>query len=233
MVVQAYLLLGDVQFLDIEYHLLFKPVRIDRNAQGGDVFTYPFLDDTDAAGFARFDALPVRLYFADTGQQVGNERLPLLRAERIESRQRFVHGIEQCGTLPVGYFFRFAGYDLRHLQDGGHQDRVHSPALLLHSGTELFQYGIIGHEQFPVHVDGNGCGIGFYIDIYIDLAALHGFPNAVPHLILQRSVSLRYPDGHIELLAVERAYLHRDFPLSFHGFRLAVAGHRFYHRKAF
>ena len=71
------------------------------------------------------------------------------------------------------------------------------------------------------------------VSTLIYTSTLEPFAYSLTDLVFALAVCGRQLARQIELLAVERAYLHRDFPLSFHGFRLAVAGHRFYHRKAF
>ena len=151
--------------------------------------------------------------------------MPLLGAEGIKSLQRLIHRSQKSRTLAVGDLARFARHHIGHLENRRHQGRVHAPPLLLHLVGDPLQHGVVVHEQLPVDGDGDCRRIGLHINIYVDFAALYGLADPVSDLVFQGPVDLRYS------YAVERAYLHRYFPVLRRGFGLAVAGHRFYHEK--
>ena len=78
MVLQAYLLLGDVELFKVEDHLLFQPVRIDLDVELRQILADAGLDRLGARLFVGDYLLLVAFDLVHAPQQVGDQRGALL-----------------------------------------------------------------------------------------------------------------------------------------------------------
>lgn len=84
MVGEPDLLFGDVEFLDVEDHLLFQAVVIYFGLQLRQTLPDAGADGFRAGFFERNDLLFVRFYPVDALQKIGDQNRSLLRAEFVQ-----------------------------------------------------------------------------------------------------------------------------------------------------
>lgn len=119
MVGQAHLLLGDVEFLEVEDHLLLEAVAVHLDREFREVVQNPCADRLGAGLLEGLDLPLVVFDQIDAAQQVGDEDLTLLPAEFVEAVAGLLNGREQSGMLLFRDVFGLGRYHV-----GQPQDRV-------------------------------------------------------------------------------------------------------------
>ena len=223
MVREAHLLLGDVEFLEVEDHLLLQPVAVHVDGQFREVVQNAGLDGLGAGFLEGHDLLPVLFDQLHAAQQVGDQDGAFLRPEGVELRGGGLHGCDQPGVLLLGDGFGLGRHDVRkahdHRQDG------------VVAGVDARERKRVVHlaEVFAEHlaVDARRCldGLRLDRDEDVDLAPLDRAGDQVADFVFRLPVDCREPQREVQLLGVQRAYLDRDFLISECGLAFAEAGH--------
>ena len=227
MVRQAHLLLGDVEFLEVEDHLLLETVAVDVDLQLCEVIQDACADGLCAGLLEGDDLLFVLLDQVDAAQQVGNQDGPLLCAEGVEVCGGGLRGGEERGVLLVGDRFRFGRDDLGHAQDGRHERVVVGVDARI--GERIVQLAEVFAEEFTVDARRGFDALRLDVDEDVDLAALHRAGDQRAQFVFRLPVDGRQAQVEVQLLGIQRADLDRDLFVLKRGFALAEARHGFYH----
>ena len=103
MVGEPDLLFGDVEFLDVEDHLLFQAVVIYFGLQLRQTLPDAGADGFRAGFFERNDLLFVRFYPVDALQKIGDQNRSLLRAEFVQMGERLSHCVQYGSVFLFAY----------------------------------------------------------------------------------------------------------------------------------
>ena len=227
MVLQAHLLLGDVELLEVVNHLLLQAVAVHLDAQLREVVENPRADGLRTGLLEGDDILAVALDEVDAAQQVGNQHGTLLHAEGVEPLDGVGRGGHQRGALLLRHALGLDRYHVGHAHEHGQHGVV--VGVDAREGERVVELAQVFAEDFAVDV-GRGLHL-LALDAHeeVDLAALEPLRDQIAQFGLRLAVERRQFDVQIELLGVERAELDRDFLGSERGFALAEARHRFYH----
>ena len=231
MVGQAHLLFGDVEFFEVEDHLLLQPVAVDVDLQLFEVFQQAGPDRLRAGLFERHDLLFVAFDLVHAAQQVGDQDRAFLQAERVELRHGGFGGGDQRRVFLVGDALRFGRYDLRQAHDGLQGSAVPSDPRIVELGVSrrVAQLLGIGGEYLFINTRRGLHGLRFDGHEDIDLAALYRAGDDIADFVFRLAVNGRKPQPEVELFGVERTDFDRDLLILQRGFALAEARHGFYH----
>ncbi len=231
MVGEAHLLLGDVEFLDVEDHLLLQPVGIDIDLQLGHSVEDAGADCLGAGLLEGHDLLLVVLDQVDAAQQVGDQRGALLLAEGVEAGAGRLDGRHERRQLLLAHRLRFSRYHVGQTQDALQRSALPPCGGGLEPGglRRVAQLRGIGGECLPVDVGRGLRALRFDRHERIDLAAHQRAGQCPADVVLGLSVDGRQAQVEVELLGVERTELHRYFLGSESGFGLTEARHGFDH----
>ena len=111
------LLFGDVEFLDVEDHLLLQAVVIYLGLQLRQTLPDAGADGFRAGFFERNDLLLVRFDPVDALQKIGDQNCSLLRAELVQMGERLPYGFHYGFMFPVADSFLLRAYHVRQAQD--------------------------------------------------------------------------------------------------------------------
>ena len=222
-VLQAYLLLGDVELFEVEDHLLFQPVRIDLDVELRQILADAGLDRLSARLFVGDYLLLVAFDLVHAPQQVGDQRGALLQAEVVEPGDGLPRRRQQRGMFLFGYRF------VRRRNHVGHsQHRLHHGVERgLHTciGERIAQLADVGAELLLIYMGRSLDGRTLGRDENFDLAALQRLCRQRADFGFERTVCRGHFDAQVELFGVERADFDAEFLIRGEPFGLAETGH--------
>ena len=205
MVREAHFLLGDVEFLEVEDHLLLQPVAVHVDGQ--------FREVVQNAGLDRFGA----------GHLEGHDLCFILLAERVEMRSGSLHGGQQRGVLLFGDGLGLGRDDIRKTHDHG-QDGVVA-GVDARERKRVVHLAEVFAEHLAVDARRRFDSLRLDRDEDVDLAPLDRAGDQVADLVFRLPVDCREAQREVQLLGVQRADLDRDFLIPECGLAFAEAGH--------
>ena len=223
MVREAHFLLGDVEFLEVEDHLLLQPVAVHVDGQFREVVQNAGLDRFGAGLFEGHDLCFILLDQLHAAQQVGDQDGALLLAERVEMRSGSLHGGEQRGVLLFGDGFGLGRDDIRKTHDHG-QDGVVA-GVDARERKRVVHLAEVFAEHLAVDARRRFDSLRLDRDEDVDLAPLDRAGDQVADLVFRLPVDSREAQREVQLLGVQRADLDRDFLIPECGLAFAEAGH--------
>ena len=225
MLAEADLLFVDVEFLDVEDHLLLQPVGIGLGADFRQLRENPLAHRVDPLALIFLHLGDIRFDLVYLAEHIRTQALPFPCAEGLERGYSLMDTTLQNGPVGLGKLglLRF-GKHVGQFEQPGQQRfiREAQPHLI----QRLVHTGIIALQQFRIHrTDGLGRGVAPQRDEQIDTAAPQLGGQVAPHFGFPLARNEGGFEGDIGILAVYGAELHDVFVPADQAFSLAVAGH--------
>ena len=200
-VLESNLLLGDVELLDIEYHLLFQAVVVYLHAQLFDTLADALAYSLHALSLEWDDLVAQLLNQIHATQKVSDKDCTLLLAEGFELLDSALYGGHDSSLLLLRCVGNVVRKYIRHLHYG------RDNGIVVGSNTCVCQSLVnllyVGREERLVDARCGGSLVRCHRYEQIDLASYYMLGCERTNIILELSVCGRKLQTEVELLGVE------------------------------
>ena len=228
MLAQAHLFFVDVQFFEVEDHLLLEAVLVQFHLQVLRSLADAFAHGVQALRLVRFHLVVQREDRLHAGGHVGVQGGAFPDAEGIQGVQRLLQSGLHEGPFLFGNRILPAPFEhVGEAQDGlqvfflGHRD-THLAA----DGVDLAE--VVLH-QGGVDAAGGGAGLGLEVQQQVHGTALQPLGERLAHFQFPVLRQERRLDGHVAVFPVQGTDFEGETPRREFGHTFAVAGHGFNH----